>query len=86
MLSESRCYLCHAKGAPWCSLFIFKGAPLLVGGNHGESHLLLREIYERLGFICLESYFGMVLSKKTIKTYGAIVNIMVVAGGIYPHV
>jgi len=55
MLREPQCSLCHAKGVPWRSIFGFKGAPLLVGGNHGEYHLLLREKYERLGFVWLES-------------------------------
>jgi hypothetical protein len=67
MLREHRCSLHHAKGAPWHSVFNIKGAPLLVGGNHGESHLLLRDNSERLGFVWLESY-SMDLSKERIIT------------------
>jgi hypothetical protein len=63
--------LFHAKGVPWHSVFNIKGAPLLVGGNHGESHLLLRDNSERMGFVWLESY-SMALSKEIIITYGAI--------------
>lgn len=71
MLRERRCSLHHAKGAPWRYVFSIKGVPLLVGGNLGESHLLLRDSSERLGFVWLE-YYSMALSKERIITYGAI--------------
>jgi hypothetical protein len=71
MLREHRCSLHHAKGVPWHYVFNIKGAPLLVGGNIGESHLLIRDNFERMGFVWIESY-SMDLYKERIITYGAI--------------
>jgi hypothetical protein len=71
MLRESRCSLHHVKGVLWGSIFKIKGEPLLVRGNHGESHLLLRDKYERMGFFWIKSY-SISLYKERSITYGAI--------------
>jgi hypothetical protein len=71
MPRECRCSPSHVKGVPWHHVVNFKGAPLMVGGNHGESHLLPRENYDKLKYVWLESY-SMTLSKEEIINYGAI--------------
>jgi hypothetical protein len=53
MLREHRCSLYHVKGMTWRYVFNIIGASLFFGGNHGESHILLRDNSERMVFVWL---------------------------------